>query len=129
MTNPKEDDRAISYFSKAIELGLNNDSLLFFYIGQLYFFKKEYDKAIKNFDKAISIYSGTNFFFFKGMALFYKGDMKEGLNCIEKAVEYEPNNQIYSNTLDGLKKIRVKHIGEKALWYSLDFLSKVLQNM
>jgi tetratricopeptide (TPR) repeat protein len=123
---PKEDGKALWSFNKAIELGLYNDCLIFFYMGQLYFFRKEYDHAISSYDRAISIYQGANFFFFKGIALFFKGNYNDGLNNVEKAVKIEPTNQLYVDTFNGLKKIRLKYIGEKILFFSLDLLRGVL---
>ena len=80
-------DIVVNYLSTAIELD-PHDPYAWHYRAHVYFRKKEYDNAIRDFDKAIQIkFSFYDAWYGKGMVFDTKKQYEEAIKCFDQAIK------------------------------------------
>ena len=88
--NPKEKEKLdifIEYLNKAIELD-PHDPYVWHYRAHMYFRKKEYDKAIRDFERAIQIrFSFHDAWYGKGLVFDSNEQYKEAVECFDKSIK------------------------------------------
>jgi len=88
-------NKAIEYYSKAIELEPNN-AKYYYNCGISYFKLKEYSKAIEYYSKAIELEpDNTIYYFNRGISYSWLNEYEKTNEDISKAIELEPDNAIY----------------------------------
>jgi tetratricopeptide (TPR) repeat protein len=90
----KDYNKAIQYFTKAIELELSDAA--YYYRGISYYELKEYAKAIEDLTKAIKLkLNDAEYYFSRGIS--YRGfkDYKKAIEDLTKAIELEPNDALF----------------------------------
>ena len=84
----------IEYLNKAIELD-PHDPYAWHYRAHVHFRKKEYDNAIRDFDKAIQIrFSFYDAWYGKGMVLDAKEQYEEAVKCFDQAIKLYKGERI-----------------------------------
>jgi tetratricopeptide (TPR) repeat protein len=101
-SSKKNYNKAIEYCTKAIELAQDNDDILYFLRGRIYFDKSEYKKSINDFTKAIDLYSKPldsiyplflfDCYQFRAYAYFVEKDYHNAIKDYTEIIELDPQN-------------------------------------
>ena len=99
-----KEQEAINDFTKAIALD-ETMSIAYYNRALLYYSQKEYDKALKDFDKTIEFESepDANTYIDRGLCYYYTDKDVEAMKDFKKAVEIEPDNKRAKNLLEQLQ--------------------------
>lgn len=93
----KNNDKEQIISGKSSDNFENNDAYFYFKQGNERFDKKEYDKAIDDFTKAIELNpNDADYYFCRGLAWQYKKEYDKAIADYSKVIEFKPNmNDIY----------------------------------
>ncbi|QDL11815.1 hypothetical protein DP114_31470 [Brasilonema sennae CENA114] len=96
--------QAITYFSEALEQGNDsnkalNQEIVYFYRGTSYFYKKDYDRAIADYNQAIKLDpNDAQAYNNRGISYFYKKDNNRAIADYNQAIKLDPNYaEAYNN--------------------------------
>jgi len=97
-----EDTNNIEYLIKLSEGDFKNDWSVFWILGSVYSDKKEYDKAIVSYKKAIEINPKKDEAYYNmGVAYYWLKEFNKTIECYSKALEINPNNSSsYTNLFE-----------------------------
>ena len=98
-------EEAIPYFDAALDLLATMEpdqrqvAATYFYRGNAYADKGEYDKAIEDFDQAIALQPDlAEACYNRGIAYYYKGEYDRAIEDYDQAIELQPDlAEAYSN--------------------------------
>lgn len=92
-----EYDKSLEDCEKAISLNYERTESIYEFIGSLYFYKKNYDKAIEYFDKVLKMYPKRfSVYLNKALALTHQNNEKKALEEYQKVYELY-NSEIYES--------------------------------
>jgi tetratricopeptide (TPR) repeat protein len=90
-----EFDLAIDYCTAAIQSGELSDqdlAVLFNNRGRAYANKKDYDRAIQEYDQAVRMGQGSDSFYRRGLAYFEKNDFSRAIQDFDEALKLAPDD-------------------------------------
>ena len=87
-----DEKEALSLYNKVIVLDASLPKDMYFYIGNIYYSSKQYEKAVKPYEKALSI--NKNFVICRALADIYSRleRFNEAIDYYKKALEINPND-------------------------------------
>ncbi len=96
-------DLSPPYFLNLAAYSLQAD--INFNLGLVYFNEKNFDQAISQFEKVISIVPNhSNSLYFLGLIFEEKGEKEKALEYFKKVLELNPENQVVSKKIEELEK-------------------------
>eukprot|EP01080_Neovahlkampfia_damariscottae_P010162 gene10162-2582_t len=99
-----KEEEAISDFTKAIALD-ETMAIAYYNRALLYYAEKEYDKALRDFNKTLEyeMDPDANTYIDRGLCYYYTDKDTEAMKDFKKAVEIEPDNKRAKNLLEQLQ--------------------------
>ena len=117
-------DKAIGYYQKVITLKSDHD-LAYFYMGNLYYDKKEYSKAINAFEKAIQFY-GKDPAYHNNLGLVYEAQKEyaKAEGYYRESIKIDPSYGAAWESLGYALYFQMKDSEAKEAWKKASSLGK-----
>jgi len=96
-------DRAIPYYNRSLNSGLIKDEYVYTKLIEIYFFKKEFDLALKTINLAVDRYPyNARLYYYKGLSHFNKKEYNETIESLLMGQEFIIDDPLFKSEVFSL---------------------------